>query len=108
MLDPAPRLGLGPREPGLDSHLVVASTAGHLFALVVDEVEGLLEVGPGELVPRDELAPPDAPPVPPGVAGAVRKDGALVLVLDVLALLTPDERGVLEAAAQAGKGEARQ
>ncbi len=92
IFDPASRLALERRPPGLDSKIIVVATAGHLLGLVCDEVEGLQEVAPEDLEARDDLLPPGAPKLPSCVIATVRRDAGLLLVLDVLELLSPEER----------------
>jgi purine-binding chemotaxis protein CheW len=94
VLDLDARLGLPAREHGPDARLLLARTSRRRVALVVDDVDGVIEV------PAIEPAP-EATPAP--VAGtAVLPDGLLV-IYDVDAFLSPEEDEAV-AAALAGAG----
>ena len=92
------RLGLPPRAPRPEDHLLVVHTPRRTVALTVDEVQGVLEV-PAERIPRSAAVVPGVGQV----AGIVALPDGLLLVHDLEALLSLDEDQRLgEALARAG------
>ncbi len=87
-LDLRPRLGLPPREPGARPMSVVVEQGGELYAMLADQV--------GEVIP---LAAADRAPNPPTLEplwrevsrGVHRRDGQLLILLDVERLLAIGE-----------------
>jgi len=89
------RLGLPPREPRPDDHMLVVRTPRRRLVLVVDEVTGVLDV------PAEQITAAAA--VVPGlrqVAGIVTLPDGLVLIQDLDALLSLDEERRLGEALQ--------
>jgi chemotaxis signal transduction protein len=84
VVDPALRLIGRTSERGLDSYLVIWSSAEDEVALVVDRVESLIEGCP-KPAPKDAASPPF-------VLGHLDDERGLVTVLDVPQLLRPEVR----------------
>lgn len=92
LLDPITRLGLGERRPGVDSKIIIVETSGRRMGVVVDEVDGLLEIRKGEFCTRDSMSLEDALVSQSCISGTVRKQEGIVVVLDIPGLLTTDEQ----------------
>jgi purine-binding chemotaxis protein CheW len=86
VLDLRWRLRLPAREPGLDDRLLIVQVGGHTLALVVDRVTEVLEVSGHQVEPPPEPVNYSRP-----LAAVIRQEGVLVLVLDVVWLLPPEE-----------------
>ena len=85
VLDMRRRFGLLAAAPGAQARLMVCATAGGMAAMLVDAVLDVKPVQPGDLM--------DPPALFRGLAGEylkglTRRQGQLVVVLDVEALLT--------------------
>lgn len=87
VLDPAAPLGREPGPPGPNSNIVVARFEDRTVGILADEIEGLVEIGPGELCPREHVP---ALPADSCVGGAVRRPGGFILLLDGRALLAAE------------------
>ncbi len=82
VVDLRQRFGQQTREPSPDDHLLVVQAHERPAALMVDQVTELLEV------PADRVEPPaEVLPGSPPVAGVIRRDEGLILVLDLAQLL---------------------
>lgn len=89
VLDFRRRFGVAPFPPTPQTRLLVLTVANEWIAAVVDQVFDVRVVEP------NEMAPP--PPLVRGLAGAylrgvIRRDGALVVVLDIERVLGTTER----------------
>ena len=81
------------REINLSDRFIVAGCSGGLVALVADEVMGIVEV------PEHQVA--DAMAIMPGLkllTGLAQLDGAMILVLDPDAMLSPEQQKPLDMA----------
>jgi purine-binding chemotaxis protein CheW len=91
VVDMARRLGLGAAAIDPSQQLLVVELSGYLAAVVVDRIAGVTA--------RDTVRMlPDALHGAPFVAGMVRLDDGLCLVLDAARFLFDDEREMLEQA----------
>lgn len=105
VLDPTAKLAPSMRiEPGLDSHLVVINSGGRTAALVVDEVDGVLDADRRSFVPRAQFLSGEALSARPCLRGTVRASDGLLLVVDPWGLLSDLEEAEL-AARLLGEGE---
>ena len=75
-------VGLSDREPGLDTPMVLTYTAHGLVALIVDEVEDVVEIDPVSV-----QAPSAVHPLASRLLGVCRLDDGLVFLFDVDALV---------------------
>lgn len=91
VVDMARRLGLAPAAIEPSQLLLVVDLAGYLAAVVVDRIAGVTARDPVRMLP-------DALQGAPFIAGMVRLDDGLCLVLDPLRFLFEDERAMLERA----------
>ena len=90
------RFALPERDVRLEDHLLIARTAARTVALLVDAVEGLFQCGDCDATPADRVWPGIGP-----VAGVVKRSDGLILIHDLDAFLSADERGALEQALSA-------
>lgn len=91
VLDLRRRLGLESREYGPDARLLLARTATRTVALPVDEVHGVLDLDPGQVV-----APSSVLPQLEQVAGVAALADGLLLINDLTTLLSIDEERQLD------------
>ena len=90
------RLGLSPRPPGPDDHLLIAQADGRLVVVRVDRAIELVQV------PADQLEPATAPDTRMAhVAGVARLPDGLVVICDLSAFLSSAESAELAAALEA-------
>jgi len=87
------RFRLPEREAELGDQLIIARTARRRVALVVDTVNDVLALPPGELV-----APETILPQLEHVEGVVKLDDGMVFIQDLDRFLSLDEEQALEAA----------
>lgn len=95
VVDLAARLGVPPRPPSIDDHLVVVRAAGRLVALRVERADEVVAL-------RDESVSPVPTVASAHVAGVARLSDGLFLVTDLDRFLSEDEQ---EAIARAMKAE---
>jgi purine-binding chemotaxis protein CheW len=98
VIDLRARFGMPRVAPGPERRIIVMSVGDDWLGVAVDAVHEVMAV------PPDDVAPP--PPLFRGLAaeyvrGLVRRDGALIIFLDVTRVLTSTERLELTAAAVA-------
>lgn len=92
------RLGLEARPLRTSDALVVARARELLYALPVDDLEGVVHADPGEIVPREAIAEGT-----PRIRGVVRTAEGLLLIEDPDAFLDiNDMRELAAAVEQAG------
>jgi purine-binding chemotaxis protein CheW len=88
------RFGLPERAMKLSDQLIVARTAQRTFALMADEVTGVVDCGDQDILATDSIMP--------GMRRldgvAKEKAGVLLVMGDLDKLLSPDEEHALEAA----------
>lgn len=107
VVDVRKRLGLEATPPTRKTRFVIAHVAGRRLALVVDEICEVLRIDRSEIRPAPPLGGRDGPRFFLGVcggeggsAGGARRGGTgrLRLLLNVKALLEPEQPGEAEAA----------
>lgn len=91
VIDLRRRFGRPRRDPGVDGHLLVARTRRRRLVLAVDEVEGIVQIAPG-----DVAAPAALVPGLGYLAGVAARPDGLVLIHDVDTLLALDEEARLD------------
>jgi chemotaxis signal transduction protein len=91
VLDFCRRLGLAPAPILPSQHLLIVELSGFLAGVLVDRIHGVTERAPGAVVPG-KLAAADF------VAGIVRLDDGLCIIVDPDKFLFGDERAALAAA----------
>lgn len=96
--DVSRRLGLSPVTYGPETHILLARTSRRRLALAAQEVQGVIEVSPGEIAAGAHLEPFARP-----VAGAVGLPDGIVFISDLELFLTPDEESQLHRALE-GRG----
>lgn len=92
VLDVRRRFRLPSRERRLEDRFIIARTAGRLVALVADDVPGVRELGPHEVVSTAA-----ALPFAGYLQGVAKLEGGLVLITDLDAFLSLDEERLLNA-----------
>lgn len=92
VLDMRRRLGLAPRTPELDDHLLIARTSRRTVALIADTVDSLIELAHESIV-----APASIVPSMEYVTGVTRLDDGLVFIHDLDSFLSLEEEQTLEA-----------
>ena len=91
------RFRLPEREPDLGDQLLIAHTSSRHVALVVDAIDDVLAVAPGEPV-----APETILPHLEHVEGVVRLDDGMIFIQDLDVFLSLEEEQALETAIEAG------
>jgi purine-binding chemotaxis protein CheW len=89
VVDARSRLGLPPRGPSLDDHLLIAATPRRVIALLVDRVVAVHDALASEIGP--------APVRLAQVAGVASLPSDLVLLQDLDAIFSLDEEAALDA-----------
>jgi purine-binding chemotaxis protein CheW len=87
LFDPAVALGLSVHAPTLESKVVIGRAGEKPIALMVDEIDGLLDVAPSEYQPRAALLSDERANAQSCVLATVRKPEGLTLVLDLAQFL---------------------
>jgi len=100
VIDLRQRFGLAPREDGYRSRIIVADHAGKLIGMIVDGVDEVLTV------PSDAIEEPDEIVVSfdsEFLAGIVRLEDRLIILLDEEKVLNPSEIRQLQGMKVTGK-----
>lgn len=97
VVDVQRRLGLTPREYGVEDHLLVARTPRRALALPVDEVQGVREVAVAAVTPPSTVLPGID-----HVAGIAALPDGLLFIYDLDAFLSLDEERQLSRALDEG------
>jgi purine-binding chemotaxis protein CheW len=84
VLDVRQRLGQGDRPAGPDSRMVIVRDRGGVAGFVVDRAGRVIRFDPGELEPPPTLSSVEHDDV---IQGIIRREGSLLVVLDVERLL---------------------
>jgi purine-binding chemotaxis protein CheW len=101
VVDLRQRFGRPGREPDLNDRLLVVQALGQTAVLWVDEVTEVLEVPSAQVEPPPQPLSRSRP-----LAGIVRRDEELILVLDASRLLPPEEAvGAASQDVEAGERE---
>ena len=87
------RFSLPERDVRLEDEMVLVRTSARTVALLVDSVEGLLRCGDGDATPADQVWP-----VTGHVAGVIKRSDGLILIHNLDAFLSADERDAMEQA----------
>ena len=87
------RFRLPEREIDLADQLMIATTSRQIVALVVDSVDGVIEVAEEELAAADKILPEIE-----YVQGVVKLPDGLVLIHDLDRFLSPEEERILDEA----------
>lgn len=87
----------------LDDRFIIARTARRLVALAADEVVGIREITPHELVNAQENLP-----FAGYIRGVAKLEDGLVLISDLDASLSLDEELLLDAAMDGGPGDEKE
>lgn len=95
------RVGLPPRAPTLEDHIVLCTVAGRLVGIWVDRAEDVLALSADDLTDASDVAAADF------LAGVTRLQGGLVLVYDVRSFLAADELLALDDALAGATGGPR-
>jgi len=93
VIDLRKRFGIAPLEDGRNARIIVADHAGKLIGMMVDRVDEVLTV------PADTIEPPDEMVVSfdsEFLAGIVRLEDRLIILLDHEQVLSPNEVKLLD------------
>jgi len=93
VIDLRKRFGIAPLEDGHNARIIVADHAGKLIGMMVDRVDEVLTV------PADAIEPPDEMVVSfdsEFLAGIVRLEDRLIILLDHEQVLSPSEAKLLD------------
>jgi purine-binding chemotaxis protein CheW len=85
------RFALPGKEIEPNDRFIIVSTARQTFALVADEVHGVVECLPEAIVPATEILPRLDP-----VAGVMLLNDGMILISDVDTFLSPDQEAILD------------
>lgn len=91
VLDPRLRFGYLPRATGPGDHLVVCQLPERRVALRVDQVEGILDVAPGDIKPIEQIEAATRQ-----VAGVAQLPEGLLLIHELAEFLSDTESAALE------------
>ena len=97
------RFRLPERETSLSNQLILAHTSKRSVALVVDNVSGLVEHSPQEVIAAEKIVPRME-----YVEGAVKLEGGVILIHDLDRFLSLEEERVLDDALKKRKKEEHQ
>jgi len=92
--------GHPPRSVLLSDHLVVASTTERVVALLVDAVEGVMEISSEDYVPAHDIVPGAT-----SVEGVMKLPEGLVLIHDLERLLSLEEKAAVDRAVEVAERE---
>jgi len=95
VIDLRKRFDHPPRELRLSDHLIIADTGRRTVALLVDEVQGVIEVSPEQCAVGSDIVPGLGV-----VDGAVKLEDGLILIHDLQRLLSLDEDAAIDLALQ--------
>jgi purine-binding chemotaxis protein CheW len=98
--DPRMRLGLPVREVRLGDRLLVVKTPRRVIALIVDEVQGVLEADDRDVVSVDRILPAAG-----AIAGIAKLPDGLILIQDMDRFLSIGEETALGAVLVCAGGE---
>ena len=88
------------REVRLTDHLIVATATERTVALLVDAIEGVMDILPESYVPADEIMPQvDC------IEGIIKLEDGMVLIHDLERLLSPTEKNAVDRAVSAASDE---
>jgi purine-binding chemotaxis protein CheW len=85
------RFGLPEREINLSDHLVIAETSMQTVALLVDEVDGIIETNKKRVTEPKEILP-----ALDYIAGVVKLEDGMILIHDLDKFLSLDEEKALD------------
>ncbi len=91
------RFGLPAREIALDDHLLIARTRVRKVALLVEQIAGVVELDPSDIVAAESVAPGTE-----HFRAVARLPDGIVLIQDLDAFLSLDEERALDDALAAG------
>ncbi len=92
------RFGLDPQPHSRQSRIVVAEVSGAIIGFVVDSVSEVLRISPAEIEPAPRLGNSHQE----FIAGVVKLDGGLLILLDVERVMTDAETAELVTPESAG------
>ena len=88
------------RELRLSDQLLIAQTAKRTVVLLVDEVHGVIECSPQDMVTAERILP-----TMEYIAGVMKRENGLVLIHDLGTFLSLDEEHALDAALSPRTGD---
>ena len=91
------RFGLPERNRNLNDRLIIARTRQRLVALVVDDIVGLVECGPQDLIAATQILPHID-----YVEAVVKQKDGLILIHSLDTFLSSEEASVMQAALEGG------